>query len=69
MNGVQTFNRKGAILLGLNERNVTMKVSNKWLNTLYITSISKQVQTSLQWIILKKARPPKYKYIPLAPRE
>lgn len=69
MNGIQTFNRKGAILLGLNERNVTMKVSNKWLNTLYITSISKQVQTSLQWIILKKARPPKEKYIPLPPRE
>jgi len=55
--------------LGLNERNVTIKVSKKWLNTLHITSLSKQVQTSLQWIILKKARPPKHKYIPLPPRE
>ncbi|WP_313894224.1 hypothetical protein [Psychrobacillus sp.] len=55
--------------MGLNEHHVTMKVSKKPLNALQSTYVRKKVQTSLQWIILKKARPPKSKYIPIPPRD
>lgn len=63
------FNRKGEILLGLNERNVTMKVSNKRLNAIRFTYVRQKVRTSLQWFLLKKARPPKKKYIAIPPRD
>ncbi|WP_166462488.1 hypothetical protein [Psychrobacillus vulpis] len=55
--------------MGLNEHNVTMKVSSKRLNTLTFTHARQKVQTTLQWMILKKARPPKLKYIPIPPRD
>ncbi|MEK4484497.1 hypothetical protein MHH81_02760 [Psychrobacillus sp. FSL H8-0484] len=55
--------------MGLNERNVTMKVSNKRLNAIRFTYVRQKVRTSLQWFLLKKARPPKKKYIPIPPRE
>ncbi|WP_192797445.1 MULTISPECIES: hypothetical protein [Psychrobacillus] len=55
--------------MGLIEHHVTMKITKKRLNSLPFTYVRKKAQTSLQWIILKKARPPKLKYIPIPPRK
>ena len=66
---VETFNRKGAILLGLNEQHVTMRKSDKKLHSMRITHIKQKIQLALQWMILKKTRPPKRKYIAVPKRE
>lgn len=66
---VETFNRKGAILLGLNEQHVTMKNSDKRLHSMRITHVKQKIQLTLQWMILKKTRPPKPKYIAIPRRE
>lgn len=66
---VETFNRKGAILLGLNDQHVTMKNSDKRLHSMRITHVKQKIQLTLQWMILKKTRPPKHKYIAIPRRK